>query len=63
MIRLVLAAVAFTVVIAAMALQALSTPDVEFSYSSKQCMAVINTDNRDYSCNNLPSKYNRIWVK
>lgn len=36
-------------------------PDVVFSYSSKQCVRVINPDGSDGSCDHLPSKFNFIW--
>lgn len=36
-------------------------PDVIFSYSSKQCVRVINADGSAGSCDHLPSKYNFIW--
>lgn len=40
---------------------ATDTPDVVFSYSSKQCVKVIYPDGTNGSCNNLPSKFNFIW--
>ena len=43
---------------------ALSIPDVKFSYSTDECVEVINyTDADKYSCENLPTKFNHIWVK
>lgn len=39
-------------------------PDVHISHSTGECVEVINYDERfDYTCKNLPSKYNHIWVK
>lgn len=42
-------------------LVATDQPDVIFSYSSKQCVRVINPDGSDGSCASLPKKYNLIW--
>ena len=42
----------------------MSIPDVKFSYSTDECVEVINYTEADkYSCENLPSKFNHIWVK
>ena len=44
--------------------KALSIPDVHFSYSTDECVKVINyTDGDNYSCENLPSKFNHVWVE
>lgn len=43
---------------------AMSIPDVHKSHSTGECVEVINWDPEDnYSCEELPSKYNLIWVK
>lgn len=43
---------------------ALTLPDVKFSYSTNTCVEVINyTDADKYSCENLPTKFNHVWVK
>ena len=45
-------------------LEALSMPDVWFSYSTDECVQVINYHEGDkYSCEDLPTKFNHIWVK
>ena len=45
-------------------LEALSMPDVWFSYSTDECVKVINYDQNDrFSCENLPTKFNHVWVK
>lgn len=45
-------------------LDALSMPDVWFSYSTDECVKVINYEKEDkYSCENLPKKFNHVWVK
>ena len=39
-------------------------PDVLVSHSTGECVTVLNyTDEHTYSCENMPSKYNMIWVK
>jgi hypothetical protein len=42
---------------------ALSIPDVHFSYSTDACVTVLNyAEGDNYSCENLPSKFNHVWV-
>jgi|TARA_B110000503_G_scaffold7477_1_gene10213 hypothetical protein len=42
----------------------LDIPDVLISHSTNECVSVINyTDEDIYSCENMPTKYNKIWVK
>ena len=51
----------------------LVTADVEWSHSTRQCVGVttyqgmffdnLRNENGRYSCENLPEKYNHIWVK
>lgn len=43
--------------------QALMMPDVLVSYSTNECVEVINYDKGNYSCENMPKKYNHIWAK
>jgi len=38
-------------------------PDVHVSYSTKECVAVINYGDTEYTCDNYPKKYNHIWVQ
>ena len=38
-------------------------PDVHVSYSTGECVKVINYGDQDWSCDNLPSKYTHIWVQ
>lgn len=43
---------------------ALMIPDVHFSYSNDICVEVINYSSEDnYSCENLPNKFNHVWVE
>jgi hypothetical protein len=45
-------------------LDAAGMPDVWFSYSTDECVKVINYNPDDkYSCENLPNKFNHVWVK
>lgn len=45
-------------------LSMLSIPDVHVSYSTNECVEVLNYKEGDrYSCENLPSRYNHVWVK
>ena len=42
----------------------LGIPDVHFSHSTGDCVEVINYEEGDnYSCENLPSKFNHVWVE
>jgi hypothetical protein len=43
---------------------ALDIPDVHVSHSTNECVKVINyKEGNKYSCTDMPSKYNMIWVK
>tara|TARA_B100001093_G_scaffold128481_1_gene120968 strand:- start:15176 stop:15397 length:222 start_codon:yes stop_codon:yes gene_type:complete len=43
---------------------ALDMPDVYWSNTTNECVGVVNYANGDdYSCDDLPSKYNKVWVK
>ena len=43
---------------------AMDIPDVYVSHSTGECVQVLNYVEDDvYTCDNLPSKYNKIWVK
>lgn len=47
---------------------ALSTPDVHMSYSTNECVQVLNYPSlffgtTEYSCENMPEKFNHVWVK
>ena len=42
----------------------LNTPEVQFSNTTGECVKVINfTADEVYSCDNMPAKYSRVWVK
>lgn len=63
-INFVLSAVAvlgFPAVIVWMFIQATDTPDVIFSYSSKECVRVDYPDGSHGDCSKLPRKFNFVW--
>ena len=41
---------------------ALSIPDVHFSYSTGDCVEVINYTEEQFTCENMPEKFNHVWV-
>ena len=41
---------------------AASMPDVYVKYSTNECVKVVNYTDEIYSCENLPSKFNHVWV-
>lgn len=44
--------------------KAINIPDVLVSHSTGECVGVFNYDEDDrYTCQNLPDRYNHIWVK
>lgn len=55
------AVLGFPAVIVWMFVQATDTPDVIFSYSSKQCVRVDYPDGTHGDCSKLPKKFNHIW--
>ena len=42
---------------------ALSVPDVHVSYATNECVKVVNYTDEIFSCDNLPSKFNHVWVQ
>lgn len=43
---------------------AVTLPDVHVSYSTDECVKVINyADGDNYSCENMPTKFNHVWVQ
>ena len=55
------AVLGFPAVIVWMFVQATDTPDVIFSYSSKQCVRVDYPDGTHGDCSKLPKKFNYVW--
>ena len=63
-VMLAIGAVMFVIAIFSTALStALNTPEVEYSWSTKQCVRVVYMDGRTTDCKVLPEKYDRVWVK
>ena len=45
-------------------LSVINMPDVHMSNSTGECVEVINYHPDDaYTCDNLPERYNHVWVK
>lgn len=41
-----------------------SIPEVQMSHSTGECVKVINYKESDtFTCEDLPSRYNHVWVK
>jgi len=39
-------------------------PDVWYSYSTGECVKVLNyIESDEYSCENLPNKFHHVWVE
>lgn len=41
----------------------LNTPEVEVSWSTKQCIRVVYMDGTTDTCDNKPEKYDIVWVE
>ena len=60
----VLAIVATVVVLFSLLDKAFSIPDVQFSYSTNECVKVLNyVEGENYSCENMPTKFNHVCVQ
>jgi hypothetical protein len=42
---------------------ALAMPDVHFSYSTGECVEVVNYTDDEFTCDNYPEKFNHVWVQ
>jgi len=42
---------------------AASIPDVHVSHSTNECVQVINYTDQQFSCENMPERYTKVWVK
>ena len=38
-------------------------PDVHFSYSTDECVKVVNYTDTEYSCENLPDRFYHVWAE
>ena len=52
----------FTGVVYAMVTTA-AMPDVYVSYSTGECVKVVNYTDEQFSCENIPEKFHHIWAK
>lgn len=59
---LCLLGLAYGIVLSAMC-HALDTPEVEYSWSTKKCVRVVYMDGTFGSCDKLPSRFDKVWVK
>lgn len=41
----------------------LAMPDVHVSYSTDECVKVVNYTDTNYSCENMPKRFNHVWVE
>ena len=56
--------VALVATLVGMFIYAVSLPTVEFSYSTKECVRIIESDGSVHLCpDDLPEKYLSSWVK
>ena len=63
-IVLAIGAVMFVIAIFSTALStALNTPEVEYSWSTKQCVRVVYMDGRTKDCKVLQKRFDKVWVK
>lgn len=44
-------------------LNALAMPDVHFSYSTGECVKVVNYTDEVFTCENYPNKFHHVWVQ
>ena len=42
---------------------AASHPNVYFSYSTQECVKVVNYTDEVFSCDNLPKRFYHVWVQ
>ena len=40
-----------------------SIPDVHFSNAMGTCVKVVSFDENEYTCDELPEKFNTVWTK
>jgi len=61
---MVVAIIAIAFLLISAATSALTIPDVFVSSTTGKCVKVDNFDpDQSFTCENLPSKYNQIWVR
>jgi hypothetical protein len=63
LVSIVLITILFVAIILMLS-AATSIPDVHVSHSTNECVQVLNYSEDDsYSCENMPTKYNKVWVQ
>ena len=40
-----------------------SIPDVHFSNATGKCVKVVSFDENEYTCDDIPEKFNTVWTK
>ena len=40
-----------------------SIPDVHFSNATGTCVKVVSFDENEYTCDDIPEKFNTVWTK
>ena len=40
-----------------------SIPDVHFSNATGTCVKVVSFDEKEYTCDDIPEKFNTVWTK
>lgn len=43
--------------------QTAAQPDVHVSYSTGECVKVVNYTDETFACESLPTKFNHVWVQ
>jgi hypothetical protein len=43
--------------------KAAALPDVHFSYSTQNCVKVVNYTDDQFTCDNLPKRFYHVWVE
>ena len=46
-----------------LALNVAAMPDVHFSYSTGECVNVVNYTDEVFTCENYPNKFHHVWVQ
>lgn len=61
LLRNTLLALAGATVLALAIYDALTTPEVYYSWQTKQCVYVKDWSSQGYTCDNLPNRYIKHW--
>lgn len=56
-------ALASMVLLGFLALNVAAMPDVHISYSTGECVKVVNYTDEVFTCDNYPSKFNHVWAQ